>query len=167
MPTVISAREPQWNNVEHTSLNLWVTFEETAATLGEMPFTAVPDDSEGYGRELFARALALEFGPVLEPAPAVLEQAVRLVRSRLSATATATISALQVALETLQDALRLELATPDEAASLGRKQAELDAWRTYRVCLSRIETQEGFPASVEWPVAPTVPFTEAADPIPD
>ena len=156
MLTVKSAREPQWNNTDRTSLNLLVTFEETAETLGEMPFTASPDDCEGYGRDLFARAVALEFGSILEPSSPALEQTALLNRSRLNAQATATIAELQVALDTLQDALRLNLATEAEAAALPLKQAALDAWCAYRVYLSRIESQPGFPAVIEWPPVPAV-----------
>jgi hypothetical protein len=161
MLTVESAREPSWN-VERTAITLLVVFEEHAATLGAIPFTASPEDSEAYGRELFARAVALEFGPVLEPETPALAQAALLNRGRLSALATSTISTLQPALETLQDAVRLGLATDQEAAALPLKQAELDAWCSYRVYLSRIETQPGYPASIEWPVAPAVPFEEVA-----
>lgn len=158
MLTVKSARAPRWNNAEHTSLNLWVTFEESAKTLGEMPFTASPDDCEGYGRELFARSVGLEFGPVLEPAAEVLQDTALRTRARLNDQASATISGLQVALDTLQDALRLSLATEAEAAALPLKQAELDAWCAYRVYLSRIEEQPGFPGAVAWPPAPAFPF---------
>jgi hypothetical protein len=166
MLTVLNARDPVWNDAAQTSLNLWVTFEETAETLGEMPFTASPADNEAYGRELFERAVALEFGPIAEPSTPALAQAAVLNRARLSALATATITALQTALETLQDAVRLNLATAAEADSLPLKQAELDAWRTYRVYLSRIETQPGYPASIEWPLAPAVPFSLDAEPAP-
>jgi hypothetical protein len=160
MLTVESAREPSWN-VERTAITLLVVFEEHAATLGAIPFTAAPDDSEAYGRELFARAVALEFGPILEPETPALAQAALLTRARLSAVATATISTLQPVLDTLQDAVRLGLATDQEAAALPLKQAELDAWCSYRVYLSRIETQAGFPSAIDWPPAPAVPL--AAD----
>jgi hypothetical protein len=32
--------------------------------IGPVPFTAVPDDSEEHGRELYARAIAGDFGPI-------------------------------------------------------------------------------------------------------
>ena len=165
MLTVESAHEPRWN-LDRTAITLLVLFAEHAATLGVIPFTASPEDSEGYGRELFARAVALEFGPVLEPATEVLAGAVLRTRSRFNDQATATIAGLQVALDTLRDALRLDLATEAEAASLPLKQAELDAWCAYRVYLSRIETQPGFPAAVEWPPAPAVPFELLVEPAP-
>ena len=158
MLTVMTARQPVWNEALHTSLNLLVTFEETAQMLGEMPFTASADDCEAHGRELFARALMGEFGEIAEPAVLVLERTALLARDQRSALATATISGLQTALSTLQDAIRLNLATEDEVAALSLKQAELDAWCTYRVYLSRVELQEGFPVALDWPNAPTTPF---------
>lgn len=158
MLTVKSAREPQWNNAEHTSLNLKVMFEETADTLGEMPFTAAPDDCEGYGRDLFARAVALEFGPVLEPSAEMLQHTTLGTLSRLKALATETINARQVELDTLRDAIQLGLATEVEAGLQPLKQAELNAWRTYRVLLSQAEGQSGFPAAIEWPEMPAEPF---------
>lgn len=166
MLTVESAREPSWN-VERTAITLLVVFEEHAATLGAIPFTASPEDSEAYGRELFARALALEFGPILEPEGPALAQAAVMTCARLSAEATATINPLQTELDTLQDAVRLNMATEAEAALLPLKQAELDAWRSYRVYLSRIETQTGFPTAIDWPVTPAVPFSLDAEPAPD
>lgn len=157
MLTVESASEPRWN-VERTAITLLVVFEEHAAGLGAIPFTASPEDSEAYGRELFTRAEALEFGPILEPETPALAQVALLTRARLSALATSTLSTLQPALDTLQDAVRLGLANDQEAAALSLKQAELDAWCSYRVYLSRIETQAGYPTAIEWPDAPAVPF---------
>lgn len=48
----------------------------------------------------------------------------------------------------LQDAVDLGLATAEEAGLLNQ-------WKAYRVQLSRIEQQFGFPLEVEWPAAPT------------
>lgn len=47
----------------------------------------------------------------------------------------------------LQDAVDLDEATPAETALLKQ-------WKQYRVALSRIEQQAGFPATVIWPTAP-------------
>lgn len=157
MLTVESAREPSWN-VERTAINLLVVFEEHAATLGAIPFTASPEDSEAHGRDLFARAMALEFGVILEPSAEVLEHASLLTRSLLTVQATTAIGGLQVALDTIGDAIRLGLATEAEAASQQLKQAEFDAWCAYRVLLSRVEAQSGFPAAIEWPEIPAKPF---------
>jgi hypothetical protein len=47
----------------------------------------------------------------------------------------------------LQDAVDLDEATVEEAALLRK-------WKKYRVDLSRIEQQAGFPAAVQWPAMP-------------
>jgi len=47
----------------------------------------------------------------------------------------------------LQDAVDLGEATDSEAA-------QLKAWKTYRVQLSRLETQSGFPRDITWPTVP-------------
>ena len=57
-----------------------------------------------------------------------------------------TQAALRIA--PLQDAVDLGDATAAEEAAL-------KAWKQYRVKLMRIEQQEGFPAAVVWPGAPT------------
>jgi len=55
------------------------------------------------------------------------------------------MTALRVA--PLQYAVDLKKASIDEAASL-------KAWKEYGVAVSRITTQPGFPATINWPVAP-------------
>lgn len=47
----------------------------------------------------------------------------------------------------LQDAVDLGIATEHEAE-------QLHLWKLYRVQLSRIEQQEGFPLAVDWPSTP-------------
>jgi hypothetical protein len=57
------ARNPVWANVEQTAINLNVKFAEFVNAL---PFTARADDIEPHGPELFASAIAGEFGPIAE-----------------------------------------------------------------------------------------------------
>lgn len=47
----------------------------------------------------------------------------------------------------LQDAIDENAATDNEVAILKR-------WKQYRIALNRIDQQEGFPATITWPVAP-------------
>ncbi|QHJ76927.1 MAG: hypothetical protein [Bacteriophage sp.] len=49
----------------------------------------------------------------------------------------------------LQDAVDLDMATDEEVASLKE-------WKKYRVQLSRVEQQAGFPADMEWPKSPSL-----------
>lgn len=60
------AKNPVWANAEHTMIDLIVKFKHINQ---ELAFTAVPDDSEAHGREIFADAVAGEYGPVAEYVP--------------------------------------------------------------------------------------------------
>lgn len=49
-----------WGNAEHTSVNAVVTFDK----IGAVPFSASADDPEAHGQEIFAKAVAGQFGAV-------------------------------------------------------------------------------------------------------
>lgn len=51
----------RWANMDHTAINAWVAFEGFAQPL---PFTASATDVEAHGRDIYARAVAGEFGPI-------------------------------------------------------------------------------------------------------
>ncbi|WP_305955509.1 tail fiber assembly protein [Pseudomonas sp. p106] len=51
------------------------------------------------------------------------------------------------AIAPLQDAVDIDEATTDE-------EARLKLWKKYRVALSRVPEQEGYPNSIEWPALP-------------
>lgn len=55
------------------------------------------------------------------------------------------VAAIRIA--PLLDAQDLGKATDEEAA-------RLQAWKLYRIELNRIDKQEGFPALINWPIAP-------------
>lgn len=57
---IISAHSPRWSSADQVNIDLWVTFEG----IGEVPFTASPNDSEAHGREIHERALSGEFGAI-------------------------------------------------------------------------------------------------------
>ena len=63
MLTLEYAKDPVYGNAEGTSIVLIVKWEEFNE---EMPFGATTYDSEQYGRDLYYRAYAGEFG---QPAP--------------------------------------------------------------------------------------------------
>lgn len=48
---------------------------------------------------------------------------------------------------TLQDAVDLAEATPEE-------EAQLPAWKRYRVALNRVPQQAGYPGTIDWPPEP-------------
>jgi len=59
---ILSATSPQWANAEHTAVNLTITTD----TLGDLPFTASPDDTEAHGQQLYTDAVAGTFGIIAE-----------------------------------------------------------------------------------------------------
>lgn len=64
------AKNPRYASADESAVNLSVKFEEFT---DEMPFTATAHDVEDYGRDLYARAVAGEFGivaPYVAKAPA-------------------------------------------------------------------------------------------------
>ena len=65
MLTLEYAKNPVYENAEGTSISLIVKWEEFNE---EMPFAATSYDPEQYGRDLYYRAYAGEFG---QPAPYV------------------------------------------------------------------------------------------------
>lgn len=167
---IVSARNPRWSDQEHSAIILSVVFKGSESVYGELPFAASANDSEPHGVELFQRAVAGEFGEVQEPTKEMVQAQVMCRRVELSAVSTAKINLLVADLETLQDAVKMGLATPEQSATVAHLQAELDAWRLYRVRLAGLDTQQGFPFSVDWPESPAQPFVyvkpvDGADPV--
>lgn len=146
--TVEAATAVSWANAEHTACLLRVTF----TSLGEVDFGADKNDTEEHGRDLFAAAARGEFGGLAE---FVLSQDDAKEKvDRLTAEATAKLTELQNEVNTLQDAVDLEMAEPEEEERLPLAKTELTAWKKYRVLLSRVPAQAGFPTSIDWPVKP-------------
>lgn len=158
MNTVISARNPRWSDLAHTSIVLSVIFEETKDIFGEVPFGASAHDPEPHGVDLFNRAVAGEFGEILEPTEQMVQAQVMCQRGIYSAEVTAKVNELVADLDMLQDAITLDMATDDQRKSLPAVKAELDALRLYRVQLAQLETLPGYPMSFDWPVPPATPF---------
>jgi hypothetical protein len=98
---------------------------------GWIPFTADPNDVEQHGRDIYAAAL--DMGPAEYVAPVIPEP-------DYAAIARAQRNAMLAACDWTQ----LADAPVDDLA-----------WATYRQALRDIPDQAGFPASVEWPVAPS------------
>lgn len=91
-----------------------------------------------------------EYDPVAEPNPPEREPppVPPVTAAQVLATRDARKAYATSMIDPLADAVEMDEATPAEVAAL-------KAWKQYRLALSRIEQQAGFPASVEWPVAPT------------
>lgn len=89
----------------------------------------------------------------INPQPNILEvQSAKLLS--LNQLASSQKTALASRIETLNDAVELEMATPEEVAELPIRKAQLVEWKRYAVFLGRVTSQEGWPPEVEWPVQP-------------
>lgn len=129
---LIYAKNPKWVDVEHSRIDIIAKFEHLN---NEVPFTADPNDCEAHGRDIFARAVAGEFGEIAEyvpPPPPTEEQMAEQVRYE-------------------RDRL---LAETDWTQAADIPQATKDKWAPYRQALRDIPEQEGFPFNVVWPEKP-------------
>ena len=68
MLTIDYAKDPVWNDEEHTAIHLIVKFLEIAE---ELPFLATPFDPMSYGVELFNNAVAGDYGIVSPYVPLI------------------------------------------------------------------------------------------------
>lgn len=116
------AKDPTWANRSNAKINLTVRFEEIDE---DLPFTADPNDPAKHGRDIYARAVAGEFGQVspftaTAPTNDDVSQATKAERnSRLAAT--------------------------DWTQSADVPQTTKDKWAIYRQALRDVPQQEGFP----------------------
>ena len=90
--------------------------------------------------------------PPLTPAEVLAIQSAKL--QALTQLANAQKSALTNRIGTINDAIELEMATPEEEAELPIRVLQLKAWKTYAVLLGRVTSQVGWPPEVTWPVQP-------------
>lgn len=72
----------------------------------------------------------------------------------LTQLASAQKTALTERIGTLNDAIDMDMAIPEEEAELPARMAQLKLWKTYAVLLWRVTTQLGWPAEVTWPAQP-------------
>ena len=64
---IARARNPQWTDAEHNMIDLEVDF----MPLDEewLPYTCTPDDVVAHSRELYRRAVAGDFGQIVDETP--------------------------------------------------------------------------------------------------
>jgi hypothetical protein len=106
---------------------------EIVVTLAPIPEGVTVEPGYVWDGEMFS-------APAPYVAPAVTAEETKAHRDAL-------LGEAAVRMAPLLDAVELGEATDAETALLKQ-------WRQYRVALSRIETQTGFPADVQWPEVP-------------
>jgi hypothetical protein len=151
---LISATNPSWANRSQTLINLTVRFEGIDE---DLPFTADPNDVEAYGRDIYARAAAGEFGAVasFEATPTTTEQVSNAVRQERNRKLETEVDPI------VSNPLRWEDLTPEQQQAVANyRRALLDmtddaAFPWYDLVVS--ETDFGFDVDVfkaPWPINP-------------
>lgn len=148
---VISAHSPKWADTKQTVIDMMVTFEG----LGEVPFTARPDDKEYHGWDLFVRAKRKEFGDIAPYEGPTDEEIARQVAAQQQSKQ---IAANEAALAKLMAAVNQEISPLSDAAEYGvASESELErlrALKMYRIELMRVKDDPGWPSNVTLPTAP-------------
>jgi hypothetical protein len=130
MEKIEKISNPAWADEARSAINCIVTINGI-----EYPFTASPDDSEDYGRDMYEAIMSdksMEIGEYAPPEPIAVINAEKM---RLIAEATDIIAPLQ-------DAVDLDIATVAETTLLAE-------WKKYRVLLSRAKLDEAWPPKPE------------------
>lgn len=72
------------------------------------------------------------------------------------------ISYIQLRIDTINDAIEMDMATDDEIAELPVRTLQLKAWKQYRVILGRMTQQPDWPTNPQWPTAPELYTSETS-----
>lgn len=131
---------------------MFVDFEDETQTKIVSIFSG-PQDPELYPYQGVVEDDDQRYLDYINPPPNVLAiQSAKL--QGFNQLAAAQKIALANRIGTLNDAIELEMATPEEIAELPIRQAQLLEWKRYAVYLGRVTSQAGWPPDVEWPVQP-------------
>ncbi|AMO81149.1 tail fiber assembly protein [Obesumbacterium proteus] len=129
--------DARYTDTLKTAVGCMVSLGRADAEL--VPFTACMDDIEDYGRIFYQDLIAGKYGEIQSYIePTLTSGEAESIKSNKLSEATIIIS-------TLQDAIDLEMATDEEPA-------QLKAWKTYRVLLSRADTSHA--PNIDWPPIP-------------
>ncbi len=106
--TLISAANPRYSNAEGTSIIVDCEFSHLP---GEVhPFCAMPTDTEAHGREVYARAVAGEFGqiaPFVAPPP-VIPKVVSMRQAKLALLQQGLLASVNSVIEQAGEAEKIE-----------------------------------------------------------
>lgn len=98
----------------------------------------------------------LKMPPAPPPTPEEhLQSQTTKLRSLMALTNSQKVS-LGQRVATLNDAVELEMATPEEELELAEKQSHLTDWKKYGVYLGRVTSQEGWHENPVWPEQPEI-----------
>lgn len=99
------------------------------------------------------------FTPPIPTYEEILDAAMSTLLSKQKVSNTQ-ISYLQLRIDTINDAIEMEMATEDEIAELPVRTLQLKAWKQYRVLLGRMIQQPDWPTNPQWPNVPELYTSE-------
>ncbi len=128
-------KNPVWANASSTAINLMVKF---SAFENEVQFTASPNDTTDYGKQLFSEAVAEKWGAVGSFVPSLPSE-----------------QQLAAQVRDLRNQLLAETDWTDTLSAKNRLgEALYEQWQLYRQSLRDLTTQAGFPKEIIWPINP-------------
>jgi hypothetical protein len=127
----------KWVDENHTKIDCEVDFDDLIEEF--VPFTADPNDITEHGKEIFAKAVAGEFGTIVEYTPPPLSFYEAMVRDERN---------------WLLSELDLIVSNPLRFNTLTTEQK--DELAVYRQALLDVPQQPGFPLDVTFPEKPQV-----------
>ncbi|KPB74216.1 phage tail protein [Pseudomonas cannabina] len=139
-------------------MTLWVIVSEPGYMDRQDAISVSANHPDPQYVAFFNRAIAGEFGEILEPSEQMILMSVNAERSVYLNNATKKINELDFQLVIVQNAVASGSATDAQIKSRPALQAELDAYALYRAQLSNLSTLPGYPMSFAWPVPPATPF---------
>lgn len=123
-----NATNPVWGNSEHTVIDLTISVDG----LGTIPFTVLEGDVEPHGRELYARAIAGDFGDIAPfQGPPVEDQKKNLI-TRIDADADAIYASALGNRETEYKQAEAEASAFRAAGYLGQVPEYVQAWASVK-----------------------------------
>ena len=128
----------KWADAEHTIILCDVDFDHLDEIY--VPFSATANDKYEHTKEIFAKAIAGDFGVVAEyepPAPPTTEQLATNARGHR---------------DSLLSEVDSIVGNPLRWASFS--QTQQTAWADYRQALLDVPQQDGFPNTINWPTKP-------------
>lgn len=129
MVIINDVKNPQWGNADKTYIILSIDFAHNAVELGEkgvyVDFYAMPHDDEAHGRELYARAIAGEFGVIADYVEPVKTQE-SLKQEKIAAINNATVEVDGLIFDANEQSLIRMMAAIQAADTFGINQSQ---WR--------------------------------------
>jgi hypothetical protein len=136
--TPISVTNLIYSKEDGSAIDCVVVFEELADKFpGGLPFTATPDDAEQHGKDIYAKAIAGEYGDIAAWVPPTVEELAALARMQRDMYLTELDGIVM-------NPLRYAAFSDEYKAALA----------VYRQALLNVPEQEGFPQTFTFPTMP-------------